>query len=217
MVSARVDDASAQSGGDAADAEAVARRADVSPDPPELLHDPSIRSDSFDAQLVGAAHDGLASRVTGRDGEQRQLVDQRGTSDAFTVAPTSSEERTSTSPAGSPPIEPAVVDRDPRAHALEDVEQTRSPRVEADAVNRTDEPGTIAAATRKGAADEMSPGTSSSGSRRRSAGCTVTLVGAARDPGAGALQQPLRVIPGRSRLYDGRVALGEKAAKSRPT
>ena len=51
-------------------------------------------------------------------------------------SPTSSAERTSRSPAGSPPIRAPVEDGDARAHPLEHVEQAGAARVEVDAVDR---------------------------------------------------------------------------------
>ena len=136
MVAARLDDAAAESGGNAADAETVPRRADVAADPPQRLDDGLDAVRLLHAELARAADDGLAARVAGGEGEQRQLVDQRRHLARPTRSrPTSSEARISTSPAGSPPSGAAVVDRDPRAHALEDVEEADPARVEPDAVH----------------------------------------------------------------------------------
>ena len=71
----------------------------------------------------------------------------------------------------------------------------------------TAEPGTIAAATRNGAADEMSPGISTSGRRERlGARSTVTLDGRRVIARAGVLEHALGVVAGRDRLDDGRRA-----------
>ena len=71
--------------------------------------------------------------------------------------------------------------------------------------------GSSVAATRNGAAAEKSPGTSTCGRRRRSAGLTVTLVRAAPDARPGRGQHQLGVVARRQRLDDGRLALGVEA------
>ena len=75
------------------------------------------------------------------------------------------------------------------------------------------EPGTSVAATTNGAADEKSPGTSTSPSESRSAGRTVTLVGRTRDARAGRREHPLGVVARRRRLDHGRLAVGVEAGE----
>ena len=72
-----VDHAAAQPRRDAPDAEAVVGRADVSADAPELLDDRLDPVRLLRAELLRPAHDGLAARMARRDGDDRELVDER--------------------------------------------------------------------------------------------------------------------------------------------
>ena len=68
----------------------------------------------------------------------------------------------------------------------------------------TDEPGTIAAATRNGAADEMSPGISTSGEPKLVGALDRDARRPARHARSGTLEQALGVVARRDRLDDGR-------------
>ena len=89
---------------DAADGEALRRRADVRSQLAEAVDHGLDPVGLLRAQLGGAAERAVSVCVHGEQGEERQLVDEHGTSAALMVAPTSSDGRMSRSPAGSPPI-----------------------------------------------------------------------------------------------------------------
>ena len=86
----------------------------------------SIRSVSF-TRSSAAPWTTLSPRAhRGGEREERQLVDEpRHLAAAVDLVAVSSAECTSRSPMGSPPTRAAVEDRDPRAHALEHVEEAR--------------------------------------------------------------------------------------------
>ena len=80
----------------------------------------------------------------------------------------------------------------------------------------TAEPGTIAAATRNGAADEMSPGISTSASCSRGRTLDRDARRASRDARARALEEPLGVVARRDRLDHGRAALAPARRRGGP-
>ena len=88
------------------------------------------------AELGSAADDGLAASVTGRDREQRELVDEPrhlGGRHRRTDEIGGAQLHV---PRGLCADHPPVVDGDPRAHALEHVQQARPTRIEPDSVHR---------------------------------------------------------------------------------
>ena len=73
-------------------------------------------------------------------------------------------------------------------------------------VMRSREPGSSVAATRNGAAEEKSPGTSTCSGSSFAARPDLDTTGFGTDPRAGGPQHPLGVVAGRDRLNDGRRA-----------
>ena len=126
MIAARVERATAEAGGNAADPEAVGRRTNVRPEPAQLLDHRFDPIRLLHAELGRPRDDGLAARMARGEGEQRQLVDERG--DLGRRHRRADELRRAhlDVPRRLPADRASVVDRDPRTHALEHVEQTRS-------------------------------------------------------------------------------------------
>jgi hypothetical protein len=77
----------------------------VTADPVKQLDDGLDPVGLLGAQLAGSAHDRLPASVTCRHREDRQLVDERGHLRGQDRRSDEPDARTSTSPAGSPPIE----------------------------------------------------------------------------------------------------------------
>ena len=211
----------------AARAAATARRGSPSRRRSRARAPPIARSSSatvarrfglLDAQLARAAHD-RACRAPCVAGErqQRQLVDQRSArSRARSRVATSSAGRTSTSAIGSPPAGRAPVEEvDARAHPLQHRQQARARRVDADMprTNRRDSASSVAA-TRNGAAEEMSPGhLDALAAARRSTGQHRDACAAAGDARAGGAQQALGVVARRHRLDHDRRAVARRTGR----
>ena len=172
------------------------------------------------AQLPGAAHDGAAARHRRGEREQRQLVDQR-------AARSRPRSRSRRARRDAPrrrrsARRRAVVRRLKRLMRAPMRSSTVSRPVRVGFVdmprtNRRDSASSVAA-TRNGAADEMSPGTSTAPSSSRSTGHTETVRGPLRDARAGGAQQALGVVARRHRLDHGgrargRVEPGEQDAR----
>ena len=177
-------------------------------DPPAVVGratcPPIARSSSADrleavrllhAQLRGAAHDGAAARHRGGEREQRQLVDQArhdlgldlGRDELGRMHLDVGDRLAARGRA-------AVEEVDAGAHALEHGQQAGARGVGRHAAHEQARLGSSVAATRNGAAEEMSPGTSTAPSSRRSAGHTETRARALGDARARGAQQPLGVV-----------------------
>ena len=170
-------------------------------DPVGLLH----------AQLGGAAHDAVAARVPASEREERQLVDeQRHLGGA--------DRRRDELGGGCRGRRPArrrsrrrlkTVMRAPIRSSTSSRPVRRGLRPTPWIVSS--EPASSVAATRNGAAEEKSPGISSSPSSSRSAGATVTLRGFRVTRAPAAREHVLGVVARRQRLLDRRLAaLGEQ-------
>ena len=202
--------------GHALDLPAVVGRAHVPADRAQQLGDGLQAVGLLDAQLARAAHDRAAARHRRRERQQRQLVDQARHDLGLDLrrdelGRVHLDVRDRLAARGRA----AVEEVDARAHALQHRQQARcaSGCVDMPRTNRRDSASSVAA-TRNGAAEEMSPGTStlpSSQALDRPHRDGARPLGDAR---AGGAQQALGVVARRHRLdHGGRAGDGVEAGE----
>src|SRR5918996_3661001 len=124
-----------RAGGNPTHPEAIMRRLDPDSKWPECLFHALDTVRLLHAQLLGAADDTLPPRAPGHEREERQLVDQPRHLGRPDLGPHELGRRhlevSDCLPARAAPVKVG----DPRAHALEDGEEARPGRVDADAVH----------------------------------------------------------------------------------
>ena len=178
MVAARVHRPTPRAGGHAPHPEAVLARLDPDAEGAQRIGHGLDPVRFLLAELGGAADDALAARHRRREREERQLVDHPRAPrradlgrDELGVLDLDVGDRLAARGG-------AVVERDPRAHALEDVQQAGAGRVDADACDAA--AASRAAASRRrgtGRPRRSRPGSSSRSGSSRSAGRTSTCPG----------------------------------------